>query len=218
MAIIEKALQPLANSPLDLKHRAELNHLSWAGPLIVLVGRSVLMIFSQALVAGTYLARGHSSPWNAAAPWRTVYGTLVDLGCLALMLKFTRAEGIRLRDLIGEIRVHRGHDIFLGVGCLVLVWLLFSIPRWLAIKLAFRTAQIAMYPGLLSARQLPCWAVIYSLGLFWLIWSPTEEMTYNGYALPRLEVLTGRKWIAVLLVGFWWALQHSFIPFILDWT
>jgi hypothetical protein len=29
--------------------------------------------------------------------------------------------------------------------------------------------------------------------------------------------LTRRTWLAVPLVGFWWALQHCFIPFILDW-
>ena len=72
-------------------------------------------------------------------------------------------------------------------------------------------------PGLLAARSLPYWAVIYSLSIFWLVWSPTEEMTYNGYVLPRIRALTRRTWFAVPLVGFWWALQHSFIPFILDW-
>ena len=53
--------------------------------------------------------------------------------------------------------------------------------------------------------------------LFWLIWSTTEEMTYNGYALPRLEALCGNRWIALAIVGACWALQHSFIPFVLEW-
>jgi hypothetical protein len=42
-------------------------------------------------------------------------------------------------------------------------------------------------------------------------------MTYQGYALPRLVALFGSRSKAILLVGFWWALQHSFLPFILDW-
>jgi uncharacterized protein len=49
-----------------------------------------------------------------------------------------------------------------------------------------------------------------------VIWSFTEEMTYQGYVLPRLQVLTDRSWLAVLLVGFGWALQHCFLPFSLD--
>jgi membrane protease YdiL (CAAX protease family) len=52
---------------------------------------------------------------------------------------------------------------------------------------------------------------------WWLIWSPTEEMTYNGYGLRRVQSLTRSKPIAVLIVAFWWAIQHSFIPFMLDW-
>lgn len=185
---------------------------------MVLMGRSAFMILSQALVAAVYLLRGHPSPWNAAAPWWTVYATLVDIGCLALMVKFTRLEGIRLRDLVGKIRLRWGHDVFLGVGCFFLSLFVFSLPGWMATKLGFDVAQTAMYPGIFSERKLPLWAVMYSFSIFWMIWSPTEEMTYNGYTLPRIAALTGRKWVAVLLVGFWWALQHSFLPFILDWT
>lgn len=201
----------------ELQSRIARRQLTWAGPLVVLIARSVFMVVAQALVAGVYLARGHSSPWNAAAPWWTVYATLVDIGCLTLMWRFTRTEGIRLRDLVGRIRLRRGHDILLGIGCLLLLSFFFSIPGFMASKLGFDTAQTAMYPGLFSERRLPLWAVVYSFSFFWLIWSPTEEMTYNGYTLPRIAALTGHKWIAVLLVGFWWALQHSFLPFILDW-
>jgi membrane protease YdiL (CAAX protease family) len=63
-------------------------------------------------------------------------------------------------------------------------------------------------------RILPLWAVLYSRLIWWVIWSATEEMTFNGYALPRLQLLTGKTWVAVLAVGFGWALQHSFLPFI----
>jgi hypothetical protein len=50
-----------------------------------------------------------------------------------------------------------------------------------------------------------------------MIWSPTEEMTYQAYALPRIQALSGRTWVAMVVVGFWWALQHSFLPFLPDW-
>lgn len=175
------------------------------------------MILAQALVALTYSARGHPSPWNAAAPWWTVYATLVDFGSLALILKFARAEGTGLRDLIGPIQLSWGRDIALGVVCFLIYLASFTFPGLLASKLVFGTTHPAMYPGLLTARELPRWAVVYSFSLWWLIWSPTEEMTYNGYALPRIQRLTGSKPIALLIVAFWWAIQHCFIPFVLDW-
>jgi hypothetical protein len=55
---------------------------------------------------------------------------------------------------------------------------------------------------LLHGHALPIWAIVYSMTLWWVIWSPTEETTYQAYALPRLEALTGRTWVAFLIVGF----------------
>ncbi len=205
------------NSREEIERRVRQGQITWTGPLIVMMGRSFFMIVAQALVASIYWLRGHPSAWNAAAPWWTVYGTLVDVGCLALMVKFTRPEGIRLRDLIGRVRLRRGYDILLGIVCFVAFMQVFGFSGALSSKLIFGTTHPSMYPGLLMARSLPFWAVIYSFSIFLLIWSPTEEMTYNGYALPRIQALTQRTWLTVLLVGFWWALQHSFIPFILDW-
>jgi hypothetical protein len=181
------------------------------------MGRSAFMFLAQGLTACILGLRSHSWSWNAAAKWWTVYGTLVDLGCLTLMAMFTRKEGIRLRDLIGPVRLRWGRDLFLGVGCLALILPAFSIAFSAASRLVYGGTQPNLYPGLLAARILPQWAVAYSFSLFLIFWSPTEEMTYNGYSLPRLEALFGNRWTAVGVVAFWWALQHSFIPFILDW-
>ena len=64
---------------------------------------------------------------------------------------------------------------------------------------------------------LPLWGSLYGLIIWPLIWAFAEEMTYQGYALPRIEVLTGRPWLAVLIVGFGWALQHCALPIMSDW-
>jgi hypothetical protein len=54
--------------------------------------------------------------------------------------------------------------------------------------------------------------MVYSLSVFWLIWSPTEEVIYQAYCAARLRALTGSTWASVTLVGFWWAFQHSVFP------
>jgi membrane protease YdiL (CAAX protease family) len=53
-------------------------------------------------------------------------------------------------------------------------------------------------------------AVLYSRLLWWPLWSVIEEMTYNGYALPRLVALTKSPWAAVAIVSFFYSIQHSF--------
>ena len=72
-----------ANSKSALAHRARAGRLSWSGPLVVVTGRSLLIIAAQALVAGLGWMRFHVWSWNGAAKWWTVYATLVDAGCLA---------------------------------------------------------------------------------------------------------------------------------------
>lgn len=49
-----------------------------------------------------------------------------------------------------------------------------------------------------------------------MIWSFTEELTYQGYALPRLQAFFHNRWSAMICVGLAWAVQHSFLPFIFD--
>jgi hypothetical protein len=183
----------------------------------VVVGRSALIIAAQAATACVLWLRFHSWSWDAAAKWWTVYGTLVDVGCLALMVRYTRREGIRLRDLIGRVRLRWGRDVFLGIGFYFLVFPFFAFAFPVAARIIYGSPHPPSYPGLMDARVLPIWAVVYSFSVWWLIWSPTEEMTYQGYALPRFEALFQSRWRAIALVGFWWALQHSFLPLILDW-
>jgi membrane protease YdiL (CAAX protease family) len=59
--------------------------------------------------------------------------------------------------------------------------------------------------------------MVYGLSLWWMIWSPTEEITYQGYVVPRIEALTGCSWVAVVIVGFFWTVQHCALPFMPDW-
>ena len=138
-----------------LSERARSGTLEWTGPWIVLVGRSVLIIAAQVLTACVLWLRSHSWSWNAAAKWWTVYGTLVDIGCLALMAAYTRKEGIRLRDLIGRVRLRWGRDILLGIGLFVLVLPFFILGAASATRIVYGSGQPPAFAGLAAARVLP---------------------------------------------------------------
>jgi hypothetical protein len=141
----------------------------------------------------------------------------VDLGCLALLVWFTRREGIRLVDIIGLNRRKIGRDILIGLGILVVASPLVMIGGSILSGLVVYGNAQPVLPAEVMSKALPLWAALYSRVLWWPLWSVVEEMTYNGYALPRLQALTGgRTWLAVLMVGFAWAIQHSFLPFIPD--
>ncbi len=213
--VVPQGEERFPNSQAQVNGRTGCRQLTWAKTLTVLCGRSVLAIAAQAVVAGMFVLKGASMPWHAAAPWWSVYATLIDIGCLILMARFTRNEGISLRDLIGNVRWTR--DPLLAIVWFLVVFPFFWAAAPVSSWLVWGTTQPNLYPGLLTSRTLPLWAVVYSFSVWWMIWSATEEMTYQAYALPRLQALAGRPWIALVLVSFWWTLQHSFIPLILDW-
>jgi len=204
------------NACSSIKVRVAAGQIPWKGPLFLVALRPLLFFAAQGLLALAYFAFHRPGPWHEAGRWWNIYGTLVDLGCLVGLRFYTRKEDIRLRDLIGPLRLRRGHDVFLGLGLFALIFPCFIGGGILAQKLLYGSLDPATTAYLTQPHALPVWAFAYSVTLWWLISSPTEEAIYQGYALPRLCALTGRTWIAVIIVGFWWAGQHAVLPFVPD--
>ena len=73
----------------------------------------------------------------------------------------------------------------------------------------------SLTPPYLSG-PLPLPAALYGVLIWPFIWGLTEQMTYNGYLLPRLQVLWRSTGLAVAIVAFVWSLQHSFMPLTFD--
>lgn len=202
----------LPNSKAELQRHLQAGRITWTWPVIMVFARLVLAVLAQALVAGLYMLQGHPTPWQAAAPWWIVYGTLIDIGCLVLLACLARREGIRLYDLISFQRQHLGRDLLLGMGFVVL-FIILAIGG----GIIFGPLIYGATPAPAIMVPLPLWGALYSLLVWPILWAIAEEMTYQGYSLPRLEVLSGRKWLAVIIVGFGWAVQHSALPLMSDW-
>ena len=58
-------------------------------------------------------------------------------------------------------------------------------------------------------------AALYGVIVFPFIWGLTEQMTYNGYLVARIQVLSGTP-MAVAVVALVWAGQHAFMPLTFD--
>ncbi len=205
------------NSQSAIQSRVSAGFISWIGPMLLVCARSVLWLTLQGLLALVLLARHHPAPFRTAGNWWMLYGTLSDVCCLVGLRYFTRRERIRPRDLIGPIRMRYGHDLFIGLGILVLSYPLLIVGGHLASALVYGSMAKVPMEFVLQRHALPLWATVYTLTVWWIVQSATEEATYQGYVLPRLQALTGRTWIAVAIVGFWWAGQHCMVPFVADW-
>ncbi|HHX38961.1 MAG TPA: CPBP family intramembrane metalloprotease [Armatimonadetes bacterium] len=185
--------------------------LTWHTPAWMLSARTAFAVFAQAVVAVIFALRGSPNPWRDAEPWLPVYGTLIDAGCLALLWQFTRREGMGLFKLVGFERARLHWDVLLGL-VLIPVSLVFIFGgTYAAAWIVYGTLK----PPLLFG-DLPLPAALYGVLVWPFIWGLTEQMTYNGYLLPRFQVLARNTSLAVAVVAFVWSLQHSFMPLTLD--
>ena len=200
------------NARSALERRRDAGSLDWTGPATMLFARSILAVLAQGLVAAALALQGSAAPWRDAGRWFPVYATLIDAGCLALLLGLMRREGGRLADLLGGRRARLGRDVALGLAliplCLVFIlggvtaasWLVYGSPHPPAIF-----------------RPLPLPAALYATFVFPPIWGVVEQMTYNGYLAPRIQVVARSTVVAVALVGFFWSFQHAVMPAAFDW-
>ena len=177
----------------------------------MLFARAACAVVAQAIFAAIFALRGSSTPWHDSEPWLPVYGTLIDAGCLALLWRLTRREGIALLDLVGFQRSRLVRDILLGVAL---------VPVSLAFILGGTYAMGWLVYGELTPPYafgpLPLPAALYGVLVFPFIWGLTEQMTYNGYLVPRFQVLCPSTSVAIAVVAFVWSAQHAFMPLTFD--
>ena len=140
-----------------------------------------------------------------------MYGTLIDAGCLTLLWRLTRREGIRLFDLVGFERTRLARDTLLGFALIPVSLVFIFAGTFAAGWLLYGTLSP---PFLFGPLPLP--AALYGVLVFPFVWGLIEQMTYNGYLLPRFQVLGRSTSLAIVLVAFAWSAQHAFMPLTFD--
>ena len=199
------------NSHEALIRRREAGTLTWRGPALMLFARAAFGVGAQAVVAAVFALRASPTPWHDAEPWLPVYGTLIDAGCLVLLWRLTRREGIDLFDLVGFERARLARDTLLGLALIPLSLVFIFGGVYAAGWLVYGTLTQPYFLG-----GLPLAAALYGVLIWPFIWGLTEQMTYNGYLVPRFQVLCRNTSVAIAVVAFVWSMQHAFMPLTFD--
>ncbi len=184
------------------------------GPFLMLFARPALALLAQGIVLLIFKGIDVPNADLTIRNWWSVYGTLVDFGCLGLLVWLTRREGIRLLDLVAFARSKLKKDLLLGPGLFIVLFPVCVFGGGMIAQLIAYGSLNPPMPEFTFIRSLPLLGVLYSRILWWPLWSFTEELTYDGYALPRLKAITGSTALSVALVSIFWSLQHSFLPWV----
>jgi membrane protease YdiL (CAAX protease family) len=122
-----------------------------------------------------------------------------------------RRERGRLSDLVGTQPARLGRDFLIGLAYAAGILPLAILGGFLGTALIYGAA-----PGPIPIGPLPLVGALYSFLVWPVMWAITEEVTYLGYVLPRLETLTGRTSIALVMVVLFWSVQHCAMPLRFD--
>lgn len=195
------------NSRAALYQLATRGQLNLGLVLTMLIARPALAFIIQTGVALFLGVLQFQDPWQMAVNWYGVYGVAADVLSLLLLAALLRTEDNRPGDLIGYQAERLPIDFVLSaVIFLVYLGIVFG-TRWLLAGIFFPGGVPPAYTG------LPLWAVLFAALVRPLFWTLGSQLIYNGYSLPRLEVLFGSTPAAWLLVWLGWTLGTAVIPF-----
>jgi len=182
-------------------------------PWTMLPARSVFFLAFQAVFAAAIALTGSSAAWSRAGAYWPVTIVGANLVCLALILRFVRAEGQSYWDLFRIQRQHIKGDLLALLGVLVVTAPVAFLPNLLLGGLLYGDAMLPL--GMLIS-PLPAWAFYISLIFFPVTQGLVELSFYFVVIMPRLATQTGRPWVAYSLASLFLGVQHAFLPLVFE--
>jgi hypothetical protein len=171
----------------------------------------MLFVLFQALIALFLAVTGTASAWDESARWWVFAVFFANLASLYLLVRLFKAEGKRYWDILRFSRETWKADLLWFIGFSIISMPIAAAPREPLAAAIFGDSMVATN---MMFRPLPMWAFVLAFLFPLTIWF-SELPTYFGYCMPRLsEQING--WLAWLIASFFLAVQHMFLPFILD--
>jgi len=191
-------------------HRANANSIL---VLSVLASRTVLLLLSYFITAWLFMSLDMPAPYDLARAWWPVALVLINGIVLALLFFAVKREGVTLASLIGFEKSMFRKDMVSSLW-MIPVSMILAVGATMGLGAIFYNLKTPS--DLMSLSTLPAWAMVITLILHPVMNAFVEEMTYNGYVFPRMIGMLRSPGLAVILVTFFFTLQHIGIPFAFD--
>lgn len=145
-------------------------------------------------------------PYASISKWWTSVAMVCNIITIGILYIFSYKRGIRYKDLI-----HYEKGIT-KVSTAILICIITVVVGMAGLYLAGLICYGAFpYLDKTMIEPIPLWLAILVLLFLPLSTTLAEDGLYLGYAL---NTKTNNKWINISLAAFFYAFQHSFIPFL----
>ena len=176
--------------------------------------RMLLFVVFQLLFFAYFKVINVDAPWQQSANWWPLSVTFTNVLCVFFLDRLLKRENKRFKDFYIFNRGTRIKDFLIMSGLLMASMPIAFLPNLVLGNVLFGSYMDAVN---LFYRPLPIWAAWTALIAFPLTMPLGELTVYFGYVMPRLEVITKRKWIALVLPAMILSFQHIAMPLLFDW-
>lgn len=180
---------------------------------MMLFSRIILFITFQLCFYALFSILGKDDPWMMAAAYWPFVMIFTNVVCMILLKSLLNREGSRFRDFFAINKDTHMKDLLLSLGLFLVIAGVGFLPNFLLGNLFFGDVMIG---NRLFFQPIPQWAAVVSLILFPLSMPFGELTTYFGYVMPRLELLTKSKVLAVVPPALMLSLQHAALPLLFN--
>ncbi len=147
-------------------------------------------------------------PFLELSKWWTTIAIIVNIITILFLWLYSSKKGITYKKLL---HYEKGKTTIKSAIFIVLVTLVVGMGGlYLAGLICYGTFP---YLDKILVQPIPLWLAIILLLLLPITTTLAEDGLYLGYGL---NVCSSKKWLNISLTAFFYALQHSFIPFLLD--
>lgn len=147
-------------------------------------------------------------PYNAISKWWTPIAILCNIITIVVLYLVARKKGVSFKTLLNY---EKGKT---KVKLAILIVFITLIVGMCGLYLAGLICYSAFpYLDKIMVEPIPLWLAIIVLLLLPISTTLAEEGLYLGYSI---NISTSNKWLNVSMAAFFYALQHSFIPFLPD--
>jgi len=186
---------------------------TWGWPLLMAFIRLPLVLAGSAIAVLAYRWSGNPVGLAAGLGWSTLTLTVVNLLCLLLLSRRSRAEGFDWREAVGFHRGGLGRDLLWGLVWSLLLGGLLLLGIFSTVFLfygpgGFANLDTFFTGGADFSFELPAWLALISAVAFPLLNPFVEELQYRGYAQPRLIGAFRSPPAGILLTALGFGLQH----------
>jgi hypothetical protein len=177
-----------------------------------LLMRSFFFLMFGLIFVGILTLQGSDHPFQEAEKWWPYQVIFANLLTFLVLKRWLGKEGRTFRSLFEAPVVKLGKKVREYLLLILLAVIGGAIPLYLFSYLILGS----VIPPSTHFQALPIEYAAIALVLFPLTNALVETPTYIGYALPRLQTITNRIYMPILLAGLGLALQHVFLPIVIQ--